>query len=60
MRGIDPYEGKNAMIFDDEGNLMPKNEAKKRSAYIDTLEKDQEVVIQDEGEMSSESDQLKA
>ena len=60
LRGIDPYGGKNAMIFDDDGKLIPKSEAKKRSAYMDTLERDKEVVIRDAEEMSSDSDQHQA
>ena len=60
MRKIDidgPYGGKNVMLFDDEGKLVPKCEMNRRSEYMESLEKDKELQIQDADEMSSDSDQ---
>ena len=35
-----PYGGRNVMVFDNDGKLVPKSEMNRRSAYLDTLEKD--------------------
>ena len=48
------------MVFDDDGKLVPKSEMNRRSAYLDTLEKDQGVEIREDDEVSSDSDQLQA
>ena len=51
------YEGKNAIIFDDEGKAISKSEVMAKTSFIEQLKKNKELGVQEDKDVASDSEE---